>query len=158
MSDENRKYRAYFGYGSNMWLNQMNRRCPESTFIGIGFLRDWKWFICTRGYANIIESPGDIVYGFVFKVTESDEASLDGYEEVPVSYVKQTHQVELVGQHEGEVKDALVYVDIVRVLVGNPKAEYVERMNCAIRDAEEKGIPEDYIEKTLRRFIPLIQN
>jgi len=31
----------YFAYGSNLWLDQMKHRCPESEFIGIGFLDDW---------------------------------------------------------------------------------------------------------------------
>jgi hypothetical protein len=31
----------YFGYGSNFWLDQMKRRCPDSKFIGIGKLDDW---------------------------------------------------------------------------------------------------------------------
>jgi hypothetical protein len=25
----------YFGYGSNMWIDQMNRRCTENKYIGI---------------------------------------------------------------------------------------------------------------------------
>ena len=32
----------YFAYGSNLWLDQMSRRCPESKFIGIGFLNEWR--------------------------------------------------------------------------------------------------------------------
>ena len=31
----------YFGYGSNMWLDQMNRRCPENKFMGTAVLYDW---------------------------------------------------------------------------------------------------------------------
>lgn len=31
----------YFGYGSNLWIDQMNRRCPESRYVGIGLLPDW---------------------------------------------------------------------------------------------------------------------
>jgi hypothetical protein len=32
---------VYFGYGSNIWLDQMARRCPQSKFIGVGSLADW---------------------------------------------------------------------------------------------------------------------
>jgi len=32
---------VYFGYGSNMWLDQMNRRCPENKYIGTAVLHDW---------------------------------------------------------------------------------------------------------------------
>lgn len=32
---------VYFGYGSNLWIDQMNRRCPENKFVGVGLLPDW---------------------------------------------------------------------------------------------------------------------
>jgi len=32
---------TYFGYGSNIWLEQMRKRCPESQFIGVGILSGW---------------------------------------------------------------------------------------------------------------------
>jgi len=32
---------VYFGYGSNMWLDQMDRRCPENKYLGVGFIEDW---------------------------------------------------------------------------------------------------------------------
>lgn len=31
----------YFAYGSNIWIDQMNRRCPESKYIGIAKLHEW---------------------------------------------------------------------------------------------------------------------
>ena len=31
----------YFGYGSNIWIEQMDRRCPDNKYIGLGVLRDW---------------------------------------------------------------------------------------------------------------------
>jgi hypothetical protein len=31
----------YFGYGSNMWKDQMARRCPESALIGVGLVHGW---------------------------------------------------------------------------------------------------------------------
>ena len=31
----------YFGYGSNVWIDQMNRRCPENKYIGTAVLHDW---------------------------------------------------------------------------------------------------------------------
>jgi len=49
----------------------------------------------------------------------------------------------------------LVYIDVVRKKIGPPKDEYVYRMNMAIADALEKGVPKDYIDKNLRQFIPL---
>lgn len=51
-------------------------------------------------------------------------------------------------------KKALVYVDFLRVKESEPKTEYIYRMNLAITDALNEGVPEDYIEKYLRPFIP----
>jgi gamma-glutamylcyclotransferase len=31
----------YFGYGSNIWIEQMNSRCPDNKYIGVGVLREW---------------------------------------------------------------------------------------------------------------------
>jgi len=35
------KKSLYFGYGSNLWMDQMNLRCPDSRYIGLGVLREW---------------------------------------------------------------------------------------------------------------------
>jgi len=31
----------YFAFGSNLWIDQMNRRCPESKYVGVGVLHNW---------------------------------------------------------------------------------------------------------------------
>jgi len=139
----------YFAYGSNLWLNQMARRCPDSSFVGVAVLKDWKWFISTRGYANVIHSPGDAVYGMLYTLTPADEENLDGYEGTPDPYVKQMHEVEM----DGQTIKSLVYVDIMRVHEGKIKEEYIIRMGNAILDALDKGIPEWYMEKYLRPFV-----
>lgn len=123
----------------------MAKRCPGSTFEAIGALRDWKWFINVRGYANIVPSQGDVVYGMVYAITPTDETSLDKYEGVPNAYVKQMHGVEM----DGKVVQMLVYIDTMRTQEGTIKQEYITRMNHAISDARTKGMPEWYIEKYL---------
>jgi len=137
--------KLYFGYGSNLWLEQMANRCPGSTFEAIGALHHWKWFINVRGYANIVPSQGDVVYGMVYAITPTDERSLDRYEGVPNEYVKQMHGVEM----DGKVVEMLVYIDTMRTQEGTIKQEYITRMNHAILDARTKGMPEWYIKKYL---------
>ncbi|KAF8809055.1 hypothetical protein BYT27DRAFT_7163404 [Phlegmacium glaucopus] len=146
---------VYLGYGSNLWLNQMKRRCPESKYIGFASLSDWRWIINDRGYANIISSPGDIVYGLVFQLTAKDESSLDNYE--GSTYEKLYFPVDLVAK--GDVSNrrsvkSLIYVDMERKTESEPVKEYIYRMNMGIIDALKEGIPADYIEKYLRPFIP----
>ncbi|KAF8872871.1 Butirosin biosynthesis, BtrG-like protein [Infundibulicybe gibba] len=153
----------YFGYGSNLWLNQMKRRCPKSIYIGLAVLKDWRWIISSRHYANVVPSPGDVAYGEVYQLTPEDEAALDGFEGVPNSYVKQVHQVQIAGPIVDFFKKdvpaavsipALVYVDVVRVTEGSPAKEYIHRMNMGIADALQLGVPETYINKYLRPSIP----
>jgi gamma-glutamylcyclotransferase len=116
-----------------------------------------KWIICEKGYANIVKSPGDEVWGLVYDLTEADEQKLDGYENVPEYYHKEYHIVTFLGTKDKPVntlmKD-LIYVDVQRKKESEPKTEYIYRMNMAIADAIEEGVPEAYIEKNLRRFIP----
>lgn len=117
-----------------------------------------KWIINARGYATITPSEGDVVYGFVYKLTLEDEGKLDRYEAVPVNYIKEMLPIELIGD-EGKVIDGLVYVDVERTTEGVPKMEYIYRMNMAIADGIKQGIPKEYVEKYLRPFIPeVVQN
>jgi hypothetical protein len=41
MADVENAQTLYFGYGSNVWMDQMNRRCPESRYIATAVLHDW---------------------------------------------------------------------------------------------------------------------
>ena len=134
----------------------MARRCPESKFVGLGILRGWKWFINNRRYANIVQSPEDLVYGLVFEISPSDEASLDRSEGVPWAYTKESMGIELQSADDGGkfVAQCLVYVDKRRVEQGEPWEEYTHRMNMGIKDAIAKGLPEWYIEKYMRGSIP----
>lgn len=121
---------------------------------------DRRWIINDRGYANIIPSPGDIIYGLVFELTASDERSLDKYEDS--AYEKLYIPVELVPKNDAinmrSVK-SLIYVDIERKRECAPVEEYIYRMNMGIGDALKEGIPADYIKKYIRPFIPeLVEN
>lgn len=156
--------KLYFAYGSNLWLQQMDRRCPTSTYKGLARLSDWRWIINTRGYANVIPSHGDEVWGMIYALPPPDEAKLDVNEGVPFSYQKKALSVETwLGDAAGTNVDisrpgkwetVLCYVDASRVEEAKPKDEYVHRINMGIRDARMKGMPEAFVDKFLRPFIP----
>ncbi|KAF7954986.1 uncharacterized protein EAE97_000245 [Botrytis byssoidea] len=44
----------YFAYGSNLSHAQMQTRCPDSTYVGMGILQNHRWIVNQRGYANIV--------------------------------------------------------------------------------------------------------
>lgn len=83
--------------------------------------------------------------------------ALDGYESVPDAYVKEYLSVTFLGTKDSSVEKetkVLVYVDFLRVKESKPKTEYIYRMNMALADALNEGVPEDYVEKYVRPFIP----
>ncbi|KAF4336719.1 hypothetical protein FBEOM_9419 [Fusarium beomiforme] len=117
LMQENLSEVLYFAYGSNLSTEQMRRRCPYSTPIGLAYLKGWKWIINGRGYANIVQLPVDSddnvtpeaeenrqlstkgkekekekheegVYGLLYLIPSDDEEKLDGYEGVPWAYQK----------------------------------------------------------------------
>jgi gamma-glutamylcyclotransferase len=181
MTQEERS--RYFGYGSNMWMEQMHMRCPESRLIGLAKLQGWYWLINERHYANVVEITEEAskedsdypdVWGLLWSVTQSDLEKLDVYEGVKTgSYLRKSLTVEAwdtsssaqlsINKEKrlgnGPAKPGIkvsswVYVDPWRTSPSYPYEEYIERMNFGIRDARTLGIPEDYVEKGLRQFIP----
>ena len=122
---------------------------------------DRRWIINDRGYANIVPSPGDIVYGLVFELTASDKESLDKYE--GPTYERLYIPVDPVPMNDTAIDrrsvKSLIYVDVERKREREPVEEYIYRMNMGIRDALKEGIPAEYIKKYLRPFIPeLVEN
>ncbi|CAN8097544.1 unnamed protein product [Discula destructiva] len=168
----------YFAYGSNLSSTQMRARCPGSRGVALGVLRGWDFRINTRGFANVVpsfaattaaaaasRSSPPHVYGVLYKLESAEEkAALDMYEGVPVAYEDVVLPVEMV-QDCGDGNEvvvgvvwALVYVDRWRTETGQPRAEYVGRMNRGLEEAEcEWGLPKSYVKAMVRRFIPAQQ-
>ncbi len=156
---------VYFGYGSNLWKNQMKIRCPTSEYLGIARLKNFKWIINARGYANVVESlqaGSDEVWGLVYSLQPSDEARLDVNEGVPEAYTKEYMKVDFwpVGsdskpnvKNEPSKMTMLVYIDRLRTEPDKPRAEYIYRMNMGIEDALREGVPRQYVDEVLRKFI-----
>lgn len=108
----------------------------------------------------MIPSSGDYVYGFIYELNPNNEASLDIYEGAPRIYDKKIHPVQLrtsPGDGETATKktiDALVYIDTVSTSPDVPKTEYIHRINMALQDGFKNGVPQSYIDKYIRPFIP----
>ncbi|SPO02746.1 uncharacterized protein DNG_05421 [Cephalotrichum gorgonifer] len=103
------------------------------------------------------------VYGMLYLLPEADETALDAFE---VAAQKTVLEVEIIpppGSPSGEgdvpvqvqVVRSVVYLDPGEGLPGNPGREYACAMNGALEEAvEEWGMPEWYVERVLRRYIP----
>jgi gamma-glutamylcyclotransferase len=164
----------YFGYGSNLWKDQMKMRCPNSKYLGVARLDNYRWMINNRGYANVVQvntssstepNYANVVYGLVYSLQPSDEDRLDVNEGVPFAYTKEDLPVSFWAKeraHEpvdlqkpAKKQDMLVYISRKHVTDSTPKREYIYRMNQGINDALKEGIPQEYVEEVMRKFIPL---
>ena len=139
--------RYYFAYGSNMWRAQMRKRCPQSRLLGPATLHGYRFIINTRGYANIVADTQGQVLGVLYAISATDEAALDGFEGVRQGNYRKE---EVAVQHGGETLSVLVYIDAIDE-EGQPKPEYIGRINAAIGDAQ---LPGEYIASVIRRFVP----
>ena len=168
------KMTKHFAYGSNLWVKQMKKRCKCNKRIDKGKLKDYRWIISSRGYANIVESKGDYVLGYVYELDaenctysapdpktggKTDEECLDWWEGAGYDhYTKEYLTIEV----SGEKYECLVYIDRSNVDddVVNPKKRqcsvgcectYTDRINNGVKDSlNDEGV---YVEKYIRKFI-----
>lgn len=145
---------VYFGYGSNLSPRTMKQRCPDSLFIGLAKLPDYRWQINSTQYANVVPSKGDVVWGSLYFLSKRDEAMLDQSEGVPWLYEKHRVKCQRLCE-EGDEVDALCYVDVKRTADGKIEPDYVVWINKGIKEASQAGLPDEYVEKYLRPFTPL---
>ncbi|KAK2008104.1 hypothetical protein LZ32DRAFT_540653 [Colletotrichum eremochloae] len=173
--------RLYFAYGSNLSPTQMALRCPSSVPVGMAHLAGYTFIINSRGYANVVRTAPENdasappmesgVYGVLYILPATDEATLDRCEGVPYAYQKHDLPVTVVstataappapspdgdaGPQKGTSATALVYVDGERTVPSSPRAEYVGRMNRGVYEAAQLfGLPAAYVDRVIRPYIP----
>ena len=97
----------YISYGSNMNLEQMAYRCPNSYVVCNGKLKGWK--LVFNVHADIIKTDknNDFVPVVVWNIADADWDRLDMYEGYPSYYIKETVNVIL---DDGKNEKAIVYV------------------------------------------------
>ena len=92
-----------FAYGSNLDIDQMHKRCPESEVVGRAYLRNYKLGFC--GYsvgwrgavATVSSSIGNSVPGVLYLVSRSDLKYLDACEGHPTIYKRRRIKVDIDG-------------------------------------------------------------
>lgn len=102
--------KLYFAYGSNLHLQHMKRRCPDSEPVApatlFGYVLTFRGNSKGYGVANIEPGKGK-VFGAVYKVSEDDIESLDVYEGYPRLYIRKDVRVKLAN---GKTVKAFAYV------------------------------------------------
>ncbi len=117
--------KKYIAYGSNMNLEQMERRCPGARVTGKGWLRDYRLFFAGRSeaaVASVEPAEGHAVPVVLWEITPRDERALDRYEGYPWFYGKQDLTVEV----DGEQVSAMVYVMGPGFAYGAPSKTYLD--------------------------------
>ena len=70
--------RLYIAYGSNINLEQMAYRCPNSKVIGTAMIPDYE--LEFRGVATIVPKKGAEVPVLMWEIDQQDEINLNHYE------------------------------------------------------------------------------
>lgn len=94
----------YLAYGSNLHIEQMQRRCPTAEVLGTSTLHGYR--LVFNGVATIEPDPDRNVPVLLWDIKPADEPPLDRYEGFPHLYRRETVQVEL----NGKTVDAMVYI------------------------------------------------
>ena len=97
--------KLYVAYGSNMDLNQMVFRCPNSRYYGTGVIEDYRLMYKSR-YATIEPEKDYKVPVVIFEISKADETMLDRYEGYPTFYEKKMIKVKM----EDKIVEAMVYI------------------------------------------------
>ena len=149
----------YFAYGSNMSTEQMFNRCPNSKYLGYGYLKDHK-IVFTRmsqkrqgGVADILFSENDEVWGLFYSLTNDDLASLDRHEGYPDTYTRSNFSCYIVNDSlntgQAEQITAMAYTVVNKSPITIPPSlNYLKILQDA---AFEHAFPEKY-QKTLSKF------
>lgn len=102
----------YFAYGSNLSEDGMRRRCPDAIKVGALTLTSCK--LVFRGVADVelTGDESDTCVGGLWRISESDEWALDGYEGFNSRAPERGLYRKLyfvIGTSDGKAHDCLVY-------------------------------------------------
>lgn len=85
IKSKSKKY--YFAYGTNLNIQQMNKRCPRNIILSKNaVLKDYSINDYYKGFLSIKKDIGNIVVGNIYEITEQDLKRLDRFEGYPHVY------------------------------------------------------------------------
>lgn len=113
----------YAAYGSNLWHDQMRRRCPDAEVAGSLVLPGW--CLVLRRFALIEREDGAACPVGLWRITQADLDTLDRYEG-PHTYTRT--RIALPGGGMAWTYEEIVYRP------GPPATEYVQRLRHGYRD------------------------
>lgn len=136
------KQTIYFAYGSNINRKQMAQRCPFAEVMGSGFIEGQE--LQFKGVATIAPNKKAVTPVLAWKLSATDEASLDIYEGYPNMYIKKTFDVELNGK---QVTGMAYVMNKFRPLYV-PAQSYFD---CIVAGYKQAGMNIEYLKKALKQ-------
>lgn len=135
--------RLYIAYGSNINLEQMAYRCPNSKIIGKEMLKGYE--LEFRGVATIVPNDKSEVPVLIWEIDGRDEHSLDRYEGFPNLYRKELFEIEI----DGEKKECMAYL-MNKGQISPPTSYYYNVIN---QGYEANGMDKSYLRAALERSV-----
>lgn len=140
--------RLYLAYGSNINLEQMAKRCPNSKVIGTAMIPDYE--LEFRGVATIVPKKGAEVPVLMWEIDQQDELNLNSYEGFPRLYRKEIFEMEV----DGKVREGMAYLMNYRG-IAPPTAQYY---NGIKKGYEDNGMDTKYLHDALVRSVEYQQS
>lgn len=135
--------RLYIAYGSNINLEQMAHRCPNSKIVSKEMLKGYE--LEFRGVATIVPNDKSEVPILIWEIDGRDEHSLDRYEGFPNLYRKELFEIEV----DGEKKECMAYW-MNKGQISPPTSYYYNVIN---QGYEANGMDTSYLRAALERSV-----
>lgn len=135
--------RLYLAYGSNINLEQMAKRCPNSKVIGTAMISDYE--LEFRGVATIVPKKGAEVPVLMWEIDQQDEINLNRYEGFPRLYRKEIFEIEV----NGKIREGMAYLMNYKG-IAPPTAQYY---NGIKKGYEDNGMNTKYLHDALVRSV-----
>ncbi len=138
--------KLYIAYGSNMNLEQMAFRCPNSETVAAAILKGFE--LQFKYHATITPNPDSEVPILLWKLSKEDEQTLDRYEGFPKYYRKEIKQFDF----RGETVEGMVYIMNGDNPLQKPSKNYY---NTILQGYRTFGLDESYLKNALQKSIEL---
>ena len=135
--------RLYIAYGSNINLEQMAHRCPNSKIVSKEMLKGYE--LEFRGVATIVPNDKSEVPVLIWEIDGRDEHSLDKYEGFPNYYRKELFEIDV----NGEKKECMAYL-MNSGHISPPMSYYYNVIN---QGYEANGMDTSYLRAALERSV-----
>src|SRR5215472_5906852 len=139
----------YFAYASNMAPDVIARMCPGHRYLGAACLADHRLAFTRRsvktrtGVADIVPCLGEMVWGTLYEIEDSQLAAIDRKEGLGWAYTRV--RIPILLAENGHEHRALTYMVIRKEPTEIPPSR--QYLDDIISAARARGLPAPYIQR-----------